>query len=86
MYSLKKKNKPTIPLYISNLESGNLDKLNIKFLYNDNEIKIKTFDGRLANTRIALEDNVTATIDEGIIGVDNNNGIILKIKRIRKNY
>ncbi|MDC3024025.1 DUF3971 domain-containing protein [Alphaproteobacteria bacterium] len=84
-FILKKKNEPTIPFNISNIESGNLDKLNIKFLYNDNEIKIKTFDGRLANTRIALEEDVTATIDEGIIGVNNDNAIILKIKRLSLN-
>ncbi len=67
---------------ITNIESGNLENINLKFLYSSNDIVITEFNGKVIDTKFSLENDINITMDEALIDLQENNKVILNSKNI----
>ncbi|RPH06024.1 MAG: hypothetical protein CBC53_004165 [Alphaproteobacteria bacterium TMED93] len=67
---------------ITNLESGNLENINLKILYSNDDIAITELNGKVIDTKFSLENDIKITMDEAIFDLQENNKVILDSKNI----
>ena len=63
---------------ISNFVNGNIENINLSFLYNKETTEIKKINGKFINIKAILKNNIIVAIDDGIIGLEKKNEVVLK--------